>query len=898
MNADDPRSGAILLCLLLAPLVCAGQPPKPDPKPKPKPEPRCQVNYQGRDEEPAAERAWISANFPWAGRPAFEVQLDQTYYYSDEKEAFLLVRLNTQNLLANGTFEQDAWRRGWPDSWTKAHWETTRRHHLEPGNPKSVCLKLGEGLCWAAQEVKGLKAGIKYIVAFRAKTDEGKKASYQVLWDGDKSTDGQVAETQFKEYTVEFTPATDKPVTVKFWSGDFKDPASSGVGYFDRARLVAEGPDARPAWPFAASEVKSMKAKVTIVNTWAGKSEPVSDFTVEDLAPDTTETRPIPLGPLPKTKLGRSFKLTAELLDAAGKPVTASDGKPLTAVLTFGKIEPPGYRLEPIKKLEWSDDYACFINGKPFFPIMLYNWYDSEFTERDWKVDMAEMRKMGFNTVFLVDKSLEKVKAANLYFLMGRPGGYVEKPTHWKQPKLELLTNARQNFNEWLLAYGDGAEYDIKQADSILEQFKKDKAVDPDRPIIQCVQGPSPAKFAAYAKTAEIVWPEPHTHDGPFTVNFVQTALDKVREVRGKKAGAWIECATYSPYGCPLIWPSGLRERAYAALARGVRGIDWFAHHAHETDGAGRPCGRTKDMAPLTWSEMRGLLAELVYLTPALCAPDHPGVSASPDLLDVVRRDAGGKTYVIAAPSFWYFKTPEKAWKVPKEKWGRWDWEKGPDGRLAHKTTVGAEGKPASHGYYFGKIYAGLQKGDKLLQDVFIDPAAGKVDALTSVFVAYAVQGDYYGLDWNHRACWAAQETAAKLCGDPKAPMLNAGELPEAGKWITLEVDAADVGLVGTNINNYNNGRNFAVQGAPGATVWWGKSLIKKADGKTFECFIPLVDERVTIAVEGLKPTSTVVSLLDGRVLPVENGTFRDKFFRMDETGMNDREVRIYEITF
>ncbi|MCY3020543.1 MAG: hypothetical protein NTW87_16095, partial [Planctomycetota bacterium] len=582
-----------------------------------------------------------------------------------------------------------------------------------------------------------------------------------------------------------------------------------------------------------------------------------------------------------------------------GQLLVDGQGAPLRAELAFGKIEPPNQVLEPIGKLEWSDDYACRINGKPFFPIMLYNWYESEFTARDWSVDMPEMRKMGFNTVYLVDRCLDKVKAANLYFLMQRPTCYVAKPAG-KQLPLQSLINARESFGEWLLAYADSAEYVLKQADAVLEQYKKDKAVDPDRPILQCVQGPSPAKFAAYAKTAEIMWPEPHTHDGPFTSNFVQTALDKAREVRGNKAGAWIECATYSPYGPPLLGPGAVRERAYAALVRGVRGIDWFAHHAHETDGQGRPCGRTKDMAPLTWSELRGLLAEFVYLTPALCAPDHPGVSVSPDLVDAVRRGggAGGKTYLIASPSFWYFKTPDKPWKVARDKWAAWNWQKGPDDRPAHKTVVGAEGKPDGHGYYFGKMYSGLQKGDKLLQDVYIAPGA-KVEGVSISFVAYFIYGDYYGIDWNHVACWGGKEMVEKLSSNPKAPKpFPAGDLPPAGTWATIEVDAADVGLAGTDVRNYNNGRNWTVHGAPGATVWWGNSRIKLANGKVIECYAPAPDNRVVFTVAGLKADSKVLSLLDGRVLPVEGGSFRDQLFEMNDTGMDKREVRVYEIGF
>jgi len=869
-------------------------------QPQPKPEPACQVNYQGRDEEPPAERAWLSANFPWVSRQPLEVQLDQSYYYADEPEAHLLLRLNSQNLVQNGTFERDAWRRGWPDDWAKQSWEATKRCHLTPNDPQSVCLRLGEGLYSAWQDVKAVKPGQAYVVTFRGKSEAGKPAGYQILWDGgQKTAEGQLAAGDFKTYTVELTPSTSAPVTIKLWSGDPQQPGSAGVGYFAHVRMVAAGTDGKPAWPFAAADVKQLKARCTLYNIWGGGRDKLSEFTVEGFAADTTETKTIPLGPLPGTKLGRSFMLAVELLDKNGKAVVTAENKPLRAELIFGKIEPPRQTLEPIKKLEWTEDYACFVNGKPFFPIMLYNWYFCEFTERDWRVDMPEMRKMGFNTVCLADTALEKIKANNLYFLMSRPGAYVDNPTG-KQLDRKVLNNARAQYGDWLLAYADSSEYagSKAQVDAMIAQYATDKAIDADRPIIQCVQGPSPAKFTAYAQTAEIVWPEPHTHDGPFTVNFVQTALDKVHDVRGKKGGAWVECATYSPYGPPLLPPDAIRERAWAALARGARGIDWFAHHAHETDAAGRPCGRTRDMAPLSWSELRGLIAELQYLTPALCAPDHPGLSLTPDLADAVRRDVNGRIYIIAAPSFWYFKSKDKMWKLPQDQWAKWNWEPGPDGRLAHKTVVGDDGNAAPHGYFFGKIYSGLQKGDKLVQEIAIDNAAGKVDTVTTWFVGYSIAGDYYQIHWNgHLATWGMQAAIDRQATRSNPLQLQATPLPAPGKWASIEVDAAEVGLAGTDVANYNHGREWCATGSPGATVWWGRSLIRKANGRQIECYGPMPDNRITFTVEGLRPTSKVVSLLDGRVLPLEGNTFHDQLLLLNETGTSDRQVRLYEIT-
>ena len=874
-----------------------------------KPEPAALVNPQGRDEEPVAERAWISANFPvaWVGRPPFEAQLDQSYYYADEESAHLLLRFNTQNLVRNGTFERDTWRRGWPDDWDKDYWEKVRRHHLRPRDPTSICLRLGEGRHWVQQQVGGIKVSKKHVLTFLAKTEPNKSASYEITWDGKpRSATGVITQAQFKQFKIEFTPQTDKPVVVRFWSGKFNDEASGGIGYFRHVRLHAI-PDGSPKWPFSAAEAKSLGVRITLFREWAGESRLIKSTTVRGFSPDTTLTKTISLAGLPTTRLGRSFRLVAEVVDASGNPATDAAGKPLKRVLTFGLIQPPRQVLEPIKKIEWRDNFACFVNDKPFFPIMLYNWYGGggDFTERDWRVDMPEMRKMGFNTVYLADNKLDLVKKHNLYYLLSRPAGYVEKPLP-KQGHLKTLQNARKNYGEWLLAYADGVEHPDSAIPHLQRQYAKDKSIDASRPVIQCVQGPVPTRHKGYAKAADVLWVEPHTHHPLWVVNYIETAKVQARAAGRKKFGVWCELATYSPFGPPQLDPVSLRERAWAALTHGISGIDWFAHHAYE--GGATPNARTKDMAPLTWSELRGLLAEIQYLTPALCAPEHPGIKVTPDMVDVTRRDVDGKIYVIASPSYWYFKSAlGKPDKVPYEHWQYgWTWQRGPQGKLALKMEL-PEGGHSARWYFFGKLYNDLARGDKLIQEVYVEPES-KLESLEINHAAYTINGDYYRLrgmtrwiPWNDFACWGTKAWAEKAStasrNNPRHRWI--GNLPPAGRWTTLEVDAADVQLVGDDITHWHHGRRFLVNAKKGAptTVWWGRSLIRRSNGELIETFGPTPDDKVTFTVTGLKPTSKVISLLDGRVLAVEGSSFRDKLFEVTEHWLSNRQVRIYEIT-
>jgi len=99
-------------------------------------------------------------------------------------------------------------------------------------------------------------------------------------------------------------------------------------------------------------------------------------------------------------------------------------------------------------------------------------------------------------------------------------------------------------------------------------------------------------------------------------------------------------------------------------------------------------------------------------------------------------------------------------------------------------------------------------EGDKLFAHVFLDP-----DNLPREIMLQFNDGS-----WDHRAIWGEDVIA---WGKPNSPSRrHLGSLPEAGKWVRLEVDAAQVGLgPGAKLNGWAF-TQF------GGTVYWDRAGI------------------------------------------------------------------------
>lgn len=109
--------------------------------------------------------------------------------------------------------------------------------------------------------------------------------------------------------------------------------------------------------------------------------------------------------------------------------------------------------------------------------------------------------------------------------------------------------------------------------------------------------------------------------------------------------------------------------------------------------------------------------------------------------------------------------------------------------------------------HFFDKVTTKfkLGKNDKLFAYVYLDPKNPPE----------TVQLQFNNGSWEHRAYWGADKGHAP--GRNNASNLKLGELPETGKWVRLEVEAAKVGLpAGSELNGWAF-TQF------GGTVYWDK---------------------------------------------------------------------------
>jgi hypothetical protein len=117
---------------------------------------------------------------------------------------------------------------------------------------------------------------------------------------------------------------------------------------------------------------------------------------------------------------------------------------------------------------------------------------------------------------------------------------------------------------------------------------------------------------------------------------------------------------------------------------------------------------------------------------------------------------------------------------------GTWNWDSDRQQRPAH-TEPPAVGL---HGHWFQGAAEPFPVGadDILFVDVFLVPEH-RPDAVVLEW--------HDGTSWEHRACWGAAVDVGRANSPSRR---HVGPLPEAGKWVRLEVPAALVDLAGKNL--------------------------------------------------------------------------------------------------
>lgn len=118
------------------------------------------------------------------------------------------------------------------------------------------------------------------------------------------------------------------------------------------------------------------------------------------------------------------------------------------------------------------------------------------------------------------------------------------------------------------------------------------------------------------------------------------------------------------------------------------------------------------------------------------------------------------------------------------------------DGQVSHSHP--ASQKPASHGFQNGGPLM-VGKGETIVQHVYLDPNDTPKQVMIELQAAKkGVRGTVIegpsGALWNHRIYWG-EDLLKPGKGKKGAEHLHGGALPEAGKWVKLEISAESLGL-------------------------------------------------------------------------------------------------------
>lgn len=181
------------------------------------------------------------------------------------------------------------------------------------------------------------------------------------------------------------------------------------------------------------------------------------------------------------------------------------------------------------------------------------------------------------------------------------------------------------------------------------------------------------------------------------------------------------------------------------------------------------------------------------------------------------------------------------------------------NGSLAHTT-------PGQGQHYFTKAKAGLRigAGDRFFVHVYIDPNN----------IPEELMLQFYSENWNHRAIWGADKVAFGQLNTPSKRRL--GDVPKAGEWVRLEVEAEQVGLKSGSIVDGLAFTQF------GGTVYWDKiGLVTETpqDGKPATSLKTWIAEQRAVEKSKLpQHVQDAIKLEDDKRTPEQTQSIQNHF--------------------
>ncbi len=318
------------------------------------------------------------------------------------------------------------------------------------------------------------------------------------------------------------------------------------------------------------------------------------------------------------------YRLLVELVDKSGAALAS---------------EELSIRVLPESPFEvtFATNRACFVNGKPFFPIGLAM---GDGLDADPSQTCAAIKNQGFNLIQadgwpLRADGISATTAAGLYLLSGTSEG-----------SMEQIGTAFSDL-PGLLAWQQGTDPDPGSADACAELRARLAAGGPQRPVTAVFS--TPEHFGDFADCLDLVVTSPFgIRYAPMTSvsTWIKSALAGV----GERQPVWARLQAFgledTIYSLPTT--EELRCQAYLSLVSGATGIIWDAYRLKPSPDFGDATGWTLAQTPL-WNYLGKLNAELSQIAPiVLAGKDYGPVQASDATVAARMWRYRGKWYVIA----------------------------------------------------------------------------------------------------------------------------------------------------------------------------------------------------------------------------------------------------------
>lgn len=277
----------------------------------------------------------------------------------------------------------------------------------------------------------------------------------------------------------------------------------------------------------------------------------------------------------------------------------------ILAAVMFGFVaathaQPPA--LTPIETVAYDREGLFSVNGKPFFPILLYDAPTDDAT-------LAELRDFGFNTLTCKADDAPRLREQGFYAAV-----------HHAKPGIDAA-------NILLVLGIDSPALNFKTdmlAKTVSENNKVRAAV-PKRPVMNAigywedepagvVSGKLPSKAMYEHVVSAIDVAAPYLYPVPYQpVASVGEAVARAREVPGGgkpivpilQIFAWDAKARYPT-------PAELRCMAFLALAEGATGIGYYSYGSV----TGHPKKTIAEVQPELWKSVKALNGELAKYAP------------------------------------------------------------------------------------------------------------------------------------------------------------------------------------------------------------------------------------------------------------------------------------------